>query len=210
MADYIITRASSDELKHYGIKGQKWGIRRFENPDGTLTEEGKKRYYKTQDAAERQQKLNELNERIYEKYEPLYEQNGKDHPYKLNSKNEEYWKGWKKIFEAEQKERNMAKDQYVKEYFTEEGQKVFAMAKTALDEAWKIWAQQIKDGADSIGQLKINDLLTGFEAAVYAFPEFELRDVYNSDEFLEIAWSNLSSMEELQIRGESFISGYLQ
>lgn len=32
------------ELKHYGIKGQKWGVRRFENLDGTLTPEGKKRY----------------------------------------------------------------------------------------------------------------------------------------------------------------------
>lgn len=31
-------------LVHHGIKGQKWGIRRFENPDGTLTEEGKRRY----------------------------------------------------------------------------------------------------------------------------------------------------------------------
>lgn len=33
-----------EELRHWGIKGQKWGIRRFENPDGSLTEEGKKRY----------------------------------------------------------------------------------------------------------------------------------------------------------------------
>lgn len=31
-------------LIHYGIKGQKWGIRRFQNEDGTLTEEGKARY----------------------------------------------------------------------------------------------------------------------------------------------------------------------
>lgn len=31
-------------LYHHGIKGQKWGIRRFQNDDGTLTEEGKKRY----------------------------------------------------------------------------------------------------------------------------------------------------------------------
>lgn len=29
-------------LCHYGIKGQKWGIRRFQNKDGTLTEEGKR------------------------------------------------------------------------------------------------------------------------------------------------------------------------
>ena len=36
----------SDELQHWGIKGMKWGVRRFENPDGTLTEAGKKRYNK--------------------------------------------------------------------------------------------------------------------------------------------------------------------
>lgn len=30
------------ELYHHGIKGQKWGIRRFQNPDGSLTSAGKK------------------------------------------------------------------------------------------------------------------------------------------------------------------------
>ena len=30
-------------LFHHGIKGQKWGIRRYQNPDGTLTEEGRRR-----------------------------------------------------------------------------------------------------------------------------------------------------------------------
>ena len=33
-------------LEHHGILGQKWGIRRYQNPDGTLTAEGKVRYYK--------------------------------------------------------------------------------------------------------------------------------------------------------------------
>lgn len=33
-----------DYLAHHGIKGQKWGIRRFQNPDGTLTAEGRTRY----------------------------------------------------------------------------------------------------------------------------------------------------------------------
>ncbi len=33
-----------DYLAHYGIKGQQWGIRRYQNEDGTLTEEGKLRY----------------------------------------------------------------------------------------------------------------------------------------------------------------------
>lgn len=33
-----------DELQHWGIKGMKWGIRRFQNKDGSLTPEGRKRY----------------------------------------------------------------------------------------------------------------------------------------------------------------------
>lgn len=34
----------SDELYHHGIKGQRWGIRRYQNEDGSLTTAGKLRY----------------------------------------------------------------------------------------------------------------------------------------------------------------------
>ena len=34
----------SDELMHSGIKGMRWGIRRYQNPDGSLTPAGRKRY----------------------------------------------------------------------------------------------------------------------------------------------------------------------
>lgn len=36
-----------NELYHYGIKGQKYGVRRYQNKDGSLTPEGKERYYKS-------------------------------------------------------------------------------------------------------------------------------------------------------------------
>ena len=38
-------------LVHYGVKGQKWGIRRYENKDGTLTAEGKEHYRQSRDRA---------------------------------------------------------------------------------------------------------------------------------------------------------------
>lgn len=41
-----MTYVYQEYLAHFGIKGQKWGQRRFQNEDGTLTEEGRRRYTK--------------------------------------------------------------------------------------------------------------------------------------------------------------------
>lgn len=49
-ANYILTSdgtfMSDNELLHYGIKGMRWGIRRYQNPDGSLTPAGRKRLEK--------------------------------------------------------------------------------------------------------------------------------------------------------------------
>lgn len=45
--NYLDTRLKDIKngyIQHFGILGMKWGIRKYQNQDGTLTEEGKKRY----------------------------------------------------------------------------------------------------------------------------------------------------------------------
>ena len=43
---YAFTDWEGTCLAHHGIKGQKWGVRRYQNPDGTLTGAGKRREQK--------------------------------------------------------------------------------------------------------------------------------------------------------------------
>lgn len=63
----------NSELTHWGIKGMKWGVRRYQNKDGSLTAAGKKRYsdqtnyYKNKHSSERykneaRQYIDELTE----------------------------------------------------------------------------------------------------------------------------------------------------
>lgn len=43
---------SNDELYHHGIKGQKWGVRRYQNYDGSLTDAGRRRYGKKENVGQ--------------------------------------------------------------------------------------------------------------------------------------------------------------
>lgn len=67
-----------EDISHSGIFGMKWGIRRYQNKDGSLTDEGKLRYYGKSDykryAAKDNQKINSLASTTFDVYKKLYEQ----------------------------------------------------------------------------------------------------------------------------------------
>ena len=55
-------------LVHHGIKGQKWGVRRFQNADGSLTAAGVKRYGIVQEAAKKASKFSKYAEQNTKRY----------------------------------------------------------------------------------------------------------------------------------------------
>ena len=52
-----------NELYHYGIKGMRWGIRRYQNPDGSRTALGKKRESSRNDKEKKARKADAKNRR---------------------------------------------------------------------------------------------------------------------------------------------------
>lgn len=52
-----------DFIQHYGVKGQRWGVRRYQNADGTLTAAGKKRAAQEQRRQQKEADKKRINER---------------------------------------------------------------------------------------------------------------------------------------------------
>lgn len=61
----------NNELRHWGVKGMRWGVRRFQNRDGTLTKAGQKRYAKELEKLKAEQKVLTAKKRTQAKIDKL-------------------------------------------------------------------------------------------------------------------------------------------
>lgn len=59
------------ELTHWGVKGMRWGVRRYQNKDGTLTSAGKKRYDKEMEKLKREERVLKNKQRTQAKFDKL-------------------------------------------------------------------------------------------------------------------------------------------
>lgn len=54
----------TNALMHYDIKGQRWGVRRFQNEDGTYTQAGKERYFSTGDLGSKEKRYKDAKKNL--------------------------------------------------------------------------------------------------------------------------------------------------
>ena len=94
-----------ETLYHHGILGQKWGIRRFQNEDGSLTPAGKKRYGYLEESANKASKFAEYAKEEKKKYSK-----GLSDSQKKNGVKQSDLDRWKKASTVQrQKYENLAK-----------------------------------------------------------------------------------------------------
>lgn len=130
-----------DYLEHHGILGQKWGVRRFQNYDGSYTQRGLKRYNKA------------LSD--YESNKERKKTASQD--YKSGKISKAEYKSSKADLRASKKELNKAYDDLKMDKLADEGKKLYKSGKTITSNTNNLY---ISEMAVMVGSKFVNDYLS--------------------------------------------------
>ena len=144
-----VKRIQNDELYHHGVKGQKWGVRRYQNPDGSLTPEGIQRYGNVK-------KFNKVrNKQIYSFKKDLNNRNGLS----VNLYNRASDKFNKQIHELNKRHEN--DDDYGENFSSKSGQKYVKEVNKLWQDCYDKSLKEMANKYELVGEdyLKENNIM---------------------------------------------------
>lgn len=188
------------ELRHWGILGMKWGVRRYQNKDGSLTAAGRRRYdvgpakTTTETVTKKTNGKKEKTPTIIQDTKPKTKTESEPKP-KPKTREEEM----QEYIKTRQLEKT-----YNKLKKEEEGPSSYEQAKKSLDEAAKMVDQARKQNAEYI---KKHTFKEKFDLS--SMTDQDLRDRINRAN-LEKQYSDLFAKDQVQIsKGRQFLTSVL-
>lgn len=133
--EYVAIKKKDDELTHHGVMGMKWGVRRYQNADGTLTAKGKARFREVASDSKLANKDTKAALKVYRKNKFIYKPD----------KNSEYYR--KKASKAKEKGDSEKAKKYI-----ENAKKFEKMSSEFNKKISSIESGKIKAGKDFIVQ----------------------------------------------------------
>ena len=138
-------------IKHHGIKGQKWGVRRFQNKDGSLTPAGEKRYNSEKSDEEREAER-KLDEAMRNMQKAMFKRNVSTADEMVKKATESYGKMSKAKKEAAKKEAvKKIKDDVSK--MSDKELKAIVNRLNMEERYTQIMSSRVETGRDKVGEL---------------------------------------------------------
>jgi len=189
---YAVTYSNS--LSHFGIKGQKWGVRRYRNYDGSLTQRGLDRYRKTE-------KNYEYSKNKYKATKEKYKQGQAS---KLDVKNAKY------IMKEDKKTMNKYYKQLHKDYMADKGKELYREGKR-ISTRGKLFGQIASGAATATAILgymgkadlaKKAALISAGSAATYGLINAYAELPFGDNARLRAYYAH-KSLPDVKVKGES-------